>query len=49
MVKIMNEMVKEGGIANLYPGWLPRVMRKSIIGALTWVLFEKASGGSIHK
>ena len=48
-IEIVKEMYKEGGLRNLYPGYIPRVARKSIIGALTWTMFEKVTENKIHK
>jgi len=42
-------MYTKGGISGLYPGYLPRILRKATVGAITWTLFEKATGNRIHK
>lgn len=48
MKGILTEMYQAYGFKGLYPGYLPRIMKKAVTGALTWTIFENITKKSIH-
>ena len=48
MKGILSEMYQANGLKGLYPGYLPRIMKKAVTGALTWTIFENITKKSIH-
>jgi len=49
IINSITSIYKVNGISGMYPGSVPRVMRKALVGAITWLIFEKSTHGSIHK
>ena len=48
MYRILLDIYRREGVSGLYSGYMPRVIRKGLNGAITWTIFESITNKSIH-